>query len=68
MKGQRLTSEQAAQLLARATAQGHPLGAAPGDHALESAPAAAEARGIALVPAPGGQAFQFEEHQDGSGI
>jgi len=69
MNGQRLTSEQAAQLLAHATAaQVHPPAAARGDHTPETAAAAAEARGIARVSAPGGQAFQFEDHQDGSGI
>jgi hypothetical protein len=72
MNGQRLTSEQAAQLLAHATAaQVLPPAAARGDRTLETAPAAAEPRGIARVPAEGGQggrAFQFDEHQDGSGI
>ena len=69
MNGQLLTSEQAAQHLAHATAaQVHPPAAARGDRTLETAPAAAEARGIARVSVPGDRAFQFDEHQDGSGI
>jgi hypothetical protein len=72
MNGQRLTVEQAAQLLTHGTAaQAHPPAAARGERTLETAPTAAEARGIARVSAPasqGGRAFQFDEHQDGSGI
>jgi hypothetical protein len=72
MNGQRLTSEQAAELLARATAaQLRPPAAARSDRTLETAAATAQARGIARASAPGGQsdrAFPFEEHQDGSGI
>jgi len=69
MNGQRLTSEQAARLLAHATAaQVHPPAAARGDHIFQTDPVAAEVRKIAGVSAPGGQAFEFEEHQDGSGI
>ena len=72
MNGQRLTSEQAAELLAHATsAQVRPPAAARSDRTLETTPAAAEARGIARMSAPGGRsdrAFPFEEHLDGTGI
>ena len=71
MNGQCLTSEQAAQLLAHATAaQVDPLAAARGDRTLETALAAAAAR-VSAAGGQGGQvgrAFQFDEHQDGSGI